>query len=650
MILKIGIVTFEYPKLNSNGGIGTAYDRLSEVLAAQGHQVTIFFVDIRQLFKNQTALVKSTLKYKKNIDIKIIPLGDEAFTNHSWTVARSLSVFQKLINESFDVLHFHDCMGFSWAISTIKKLGIAFQETQIVLGMHGPNFWVDWAHDRKIGNPIQLQEYELEKLSFETADVIVSPSQYLLDFLQAKGWQTLAPKYVIPNCNRLDSIQRVKIETIRKPNELIFFGRLEPRKGVQIFTQAVQKFFEVHSNLLHSIHITYLGRDRKLNSGELATNYVLRELKPLIDIGLHLKIISDFDSNQCKEYFAKSTSALIVMPSTADNSPYVIVECLEQSLNFICSKVGGQTELLDSQFVESHTFAPNVDDLFKKIVQHTTDKLKQEAPKPSTKLISSNLDWIRFHEKMNVTTASNEIQSRNASFTFVVKASENVESMQAFLLKLDGLEQAYEIHFYFEDEVYNQFSFEKQIEFKKMYTPSKKQNVIVSDIHLTSRSKLFKSLANFSSADYLLFLSATDHLTHEGRSAINRMCLNNADLILFGMDTGETRIFPPPVSIKNDVLYDSISKFPLMLKKDLIEECISKEFIENSASFSLKTENILKLYIDGKNIVSAPIILIRNLTRESYDPNHAISEEQFKRRIHHLSESTHSNYIKDLAL
>src|SRR5260370_34840818 len=99
----------------------------------------------------------------------------------------------------------------------------------------------------------------MDRVSFSAADLVVSASQYLLKWMQQNGWdlpeQTYVAPYVLPNTVR--SEEAVPRQTRRKVREIVFFGRLEIRKGLKLFCDAVD---ELCADSPHrDFNVTFLG-------------------------------------------------------------------------------------------------------------------------------------------------------------------------------------------------------------------------------------------------------------------------------------------------------------------------------------------------------------------------------------------------------
>ena len=80
----------------------------------------------------------------------------------------------------------------------------------------------------------------MERVSVSAADIVVSPSQYLLNWMQQNGWelpeQTYVAPYVLPKT--VLSEDAAPHQKRKEIHEIVFFGRLEIRKGLKLFCDA----------------------------------------------------------------------------------------------------------------------------------------------------------------------------------------------------------------------------------------------------------------------------------------------------------------------------------------------------------------------------------------------------------------------------
>ena len=79
-----------------------------------------------------------------------------------------------------------------------------------------------------------------ERSSVEWADVVIGPSEYLLREYERYGWvlpeRTYCQPYALQSRTlEIDDSQTLPVE------ELVFFGRLEVRKGLWLFCEALDR-------------------------------------------------------------------------------------------------------------------------------------------------------------------------------------------------------------------------------------------------------------------------------------------------------------------------------------------------------------------------------------------------------------------------
>lgn len=78
-----------------------------------------------------------------------------------------------------------------------------------------------------------------ERMASQLADIEISPTHYMTSYLRQRGWSLPADVQHIPNV----LAERVGNTTslIRPVWRIAFFGRVEERKGIKIFVDAVSR-------------------------------------------------------------------------------------------------------------------------------------------------------------------------------------------------------------------------------------------------------------------------------------------------------------------------------------------------------------------------------------------------------------------------
>lgn len=331
----------------NNGGIGTHCYYLARFLKRDlGHEVTILFT---------APVTEETLRpwrkrYSKEWGIHLVSLneisGGPRITQSPPypMLRRSLQVYDWLKDQDFDFCHFEDWHPEGFVAIQAKRTGQAFANTQLILVMHGNP---EWSREGTLAYEDNwtagLAHEYMARYCAEHADLLVSPSQYMLDWAQARHWTPPSNRCMIP------LLFEQPFEPSPKPfarEHLIFFGRLETRKGLVVFTKALRALAPSLRNRPRPLQVTFLGRDGFVGK-QRATDYLSEAMRPLHTI-CDWSIISNLGQPDALRFLADHGDALVVIPSLSDNSPFTVIECLQLRLNMIASRVGGIPELVDS--------------------------------------------------------------------------------------------------------------------------------------------------------------------------------------------------------------------------------------------------------------------------------------------------------------
>jgi glycosyltransferase involved in cell wall biosynthesis len=176
---------------------------------------------------------------------------------------------------------------------------------------------------------------------------------------------------------------------ISKPSHLVFFGRLEERKGINIFLEALA------SEELKSFRfrLTFLGREATRSVDEIRA--FVAEHRPDLTATLDLQPYLTSDEAQA---FLAATDCVAVIPSLIDNSPCVVYECLKHGQAFIAAGSGGIPELIHAEDRDLYLFDPTASGLIAKL----RDVLSSEswkAPRPSYDPSDIGGQWLAWFDE-----------------------------------------------------------------------------------------------------------------------------------------------------------------------------------------------------------------------------------------------------------
>ena len=388
--LRVCIATCEFAGPHRNGGIGTFCLSLATALAEAGHQITVLYLarqsDGRPIDEWQAQLAAC--------DIQLIPLPPSAIAlDTQAAMATSYEAYLWLREREFDVIRFPDWQGHGYYTVLAKHQGLDFQKTVIWIGAHGPTAWTKTLNREFMDSPSDLETDFMERESVALADTVTSPSQYMLRWMREQGWRLPANSYVQQNI--LSPYLRQCCEEENAPlepgaiRELIFFGRLEERKGVGLFCDALDRL----AHLANGFMVTFLGRPAMVD-GRDGAEYIRGRARRW---PFRWQTITDRDHHAALCYLREG-GRLAIIPSLGDNSPHTVMECLCGRVPFLASRVGGIPELIASHDVDGVTFAPRADELAGRLSR----AIAQGVPiaRPAVDPRSNRQQWIAWHDAL----------------------------------------------------------------------------------------------------------------------------------------------------------------------------------------------------------------------------------------------------------
>ena len=383
--LRITIVTAELQGWSAGGGIGSAYLELALALAAAGHPVRVLLVQ---------AGVRPAADAPERLVVEPVdPTGLSRLE-----LCRRIA--ERVRADPGDVIHLHDWLG----------LGSGLKETlgpegpPVIVGLHGPSAWTRsrnrWPSTADGGLAVSAQSLYAEGLmqALEEdlilhAGLLVSPSSFMAswvkDHLLGGGD---SPELVVQrNCTL--SGQRLQATSEARPpsqRPLIYFGRLEERKGLLLFLDAVKRLPSKPAE------VVFLGGDCLIQEGRNGSELAQEQLNALQLPHRFLSALQRADAlAQLQEL-----QGVVAIPSLIENSPCVVEEVLDSGLQVVTTNVGGTRELVAS---ESETWLSEPEPeafafhLHRALTYPATEEYRLKARLAGWQIA---LSWQAFHERL----------------------------------------------------------------------------------------------------------------------------------------------------------------------------------------------------------------------------------------------------------
>lgn len=416
-MIKVCLVTEELAGVGVSGGIGGAFLELAQLLARSGARVDVLYCPTSPLDQAERERAASDLR-RQGIGLEILDCDRHTYAPHG-PEKRSYSVFKHLeaCSGRYDIIHFHDYKGLGCYAIAAKRQGLALANSQLVVQLHGPTGWVLSANESLPTHPDQLRIDHLERESIRHADEVVSPSQYLIDWMRADG-------YAFPEHGRVQVIRNVcttlagRLAAIASPvdadtgpgadgiDEIVLFARHEDRKGFSVFCDALDRLEDDLAK--RGIRITFLGRFGTVggrHSGMLLAERARRWRFPL-------RILPQLDRDGAADYLAGNPHALVAIPSPEENSPYTVLEAIALDKRVLTSDRGGARELIDAaQHPQAlcRIDAASLASAIAHALEHGMPVAKLAEP-----LRETERKWLGFHDRVLLASRRNGARAADA--------------------------------------------------------------------------------------------------------------------------------------------------------------------------------------------------------------------------------------------
>ena len=380
-----------------NGGIGTAMTGLAQCLADGGFRVTFLFTGGSAV--GAAARDKWTRDFAgMGIDLKWCDAAADAtgaVAQHGLTIPQA--VWRALQEIRPDIAQFNDCMGEGLYAVAMQHMGAGVPGMRTVAALHSPTEWI-WDINRNLPDSLlQALFTHCERMMLPITDALWSPSEYLLDWIKDRGFNppknSMVQQYVLPRMPLIGGDWPDAGKAAATPQgirEIVFFGRVEERKGAKIFCDAM----DIVGDQLAAggVGVCFLGKEGTINDG-YAFDYLDARAK---NWRFAHQRLSDLGQQEALAYL-QGGARLAVMASPADNSPCTVYEALTLSIPFIAANTGGIGETLRADARETHLFTYDAAALAARILAMLDAPAPPPAPRqPQTDLRSA---WVAYFDQ-----------------------------------------------------------------------------------------------------------------------------------------------------------------------------------------------------------------------------------------------------------
>jgi glycosyltransferase involved in cell wall biosynthesis len=361
---SICLVTNDLDHIVRNSGIGTYYSLVAPLLANAGWRVHILYLgyadNLEGLAQAPINLRREGIGFSLLRDFdtpkvlqarSLIGCHGEVEPGKGVRILHALEELHRV--HHFDLIEFPDWLAWGFRTIQARRTGRCLGSARLCVKLHGTSAWQRESNHSWPDGPGELSLDFRERYAFENADVQMAPSRYMVDYVEQQGWRIGDAVVAYPFPEPVVPTRRNNAE---QPNEVVFFGRLELRKGLDLFLDAVK-------HLPGETDVTFLGRDTVLPSGLLATAYIEQRMG-----GRPFKLITNLMRVPALKYLA-AENRLAVIASRSETFGFTVAECAVNGVPFVAARAGGTCEVIpEPEIQESLFFDPTARDLRRSLI------------------------------------------------------------------------------------------------------------------------------------------------------------------------------------------------------------------------------------------------------------------------------------------
>ncbi len=339
--MNIALLSFEYPSETGFGGIGTYSWYHARALAKLGHHVHVL-AGATSPTALRTETHDNVQVHRFRADGALMKAGDWLghrglwWTKNRWQTGWSMhrGLRDLLRRHSYDVVEMPECGAEGWVLNHVTRV-------PTVVRFHSPARLIMEYYDVHRADTICCSA--LERLAMLSATAFSSCSRFLAGEVKTR-LGVRAPVRVIPNGIDLALFDRAESESIDLRRRLdipanrpivLFTGRMERRKGIQLCTEIV-------SAVLARRDAAFVFAGRDLFGYLENTLMPALQGKPMRGSVHYLGTLTLPEVRSCVRQ-----ADIFFLPSLWENCPYSCLEAMAASRAIVCSDQGGMPELVE---------------------------------------------------------------------------------------------------------------------------------------------------------------------------------------------------------------------------------------------------------------------------------------------------------------
>ncbi len=378
-------ILLAYPEVSPlyvNGGIGTYVCEVAHLLAEAGWDVDVL-TDFAYPPAGMRPDFSKSIKSFAKAGIRLLDLDQVDKDTVRWDppdLLRSERYFRTIarLHETarYDVIEFPDWRGPGFLAVRHHRLAGALAGARLVVHLHSSTKDVaDW-HDGVFTQRAELITHYMEQYVKAHADVVLSPSEYLLAPLRSAGLSRpmFRSGYPIMTGHAPQPRERDSSSAGSNVITVACISRLERRKGQDVLAQALGSLAGAGA-LGSDVRWVFCGNDSMGLPGDRSMAASLRRLLSGVP---NWTILNAKPRPELLAWLATDVN-LCVVPSRGDNYPNVILEAAGVGCQVVCSDAGGIPEVIRDYGIPAAVYPSEDHEALARALAVALDELRCEG-------------------------------------------------------------------------------------------------------------------------------------------------------------------------------------------------------------------------------------------------------------------------------
>jgi len=326
--LHICYISQEYPPETGWGGIGSYTYEMAHGLANSGHRVTV----ISRALNGESVSSEGGVEVHRVApspswdSIPVVWRLNRIWPGFAWAAMLRLRDIHR--RQPIDIAESAECRADIFFISYLPG------RPKLVTRLHTARIFIDQFNglDAKQGG---YREYWIEKQSISRANLVTAPSRAVIDL--TRTWLPLSEHTTLVVPNPIDQ-KEFPPSTLVRNGTVLYAGRLERNKGAETIKDAIPILFK----RFPAIEFRFVGSDGVDRDGQSWRRKILNSLDSLQRTKVRFEELTRKDLVQ-----AYQEAAVCILPSTWENSSYVLLEAMACATPVVACNSGGSPELIE---------------------------------------------------------------------------------------------------------------------------------------------------------------------------------------------------------------------------------------------------------------------------------------------------------------